>query len=165
MLSWHRPPHANFNGSYTFIITAACLNRAQIIGLSPSRMSQFEADLVAACSEFTQTLYAWCVLANHYHILVRTDHINELRKNLAKLHGRTSRAWNLQDTSVGRKVWYNYFDRDIKSDRHFWASLNYIHNSAVHHGYVDKWQDWPHTSAHEYLAEVGHDEAALIWRE
>ena len=165
LLPWHRPPHADFNDSCIFIITAACLNHEHVIGSSLARLGQFEADLIAACTNAAQKLYAWCVLANHYHVLVRTDQIKELRKQLAQLHGRTSRAWNVEDNSVGRKVWYNYFDRDMKSDRHFWASLNYIHNNPVHHRYVEKWQDWPYTSAHEYLAEVGHDEAERVWRE
>jgi len=164
-LPWHRPPHVDFQGAHTFIITAACLDHKHVIGASVARIGQFEVDLVAACAEAAQKLYGWSILPNHYHLLARTDRIKDLRRRLAQLHGRSSRSWNLEDDSVGRKVWYNYFDRDMKSDRHFWASLNYIHNNAVHHGYVEKWQDWPYTSAHEYLAEVGHDEAERVWHE
>ena len=164
-LPWHRPPHFDFTGSLTFIITAACLNHLPIIGISPERIAEYENLITANCQSFGARLYAWCILPNHYHLLVHTDNIKELRKLLGQLHGRTSRQWNIEDDAVGRKVWYNYFDREMKSDRHYFASLNYVHNNAVHHGYVGKWQDWPYSSAHQFLAEVGLDEAAKIWRE
>jgi putative transposase len=53
----------------------------------------------------------------------------------------------------------------MKSARHFWATLNYVLNNAVRHGYVERWQDWSYSNAVQYLAEVGHDEAERRWRE
>jgi putative transposase len=164
-LPWHRPPHVDFNGTFTFIITAACFNHLAIIGKSRERLEDFEEALLKACRDFSDSIFAWCILPNHYHLLLRTDRIEELRKGLGRLHGQTSRKWNLEDDSVGRKVWYNYFDREMKSTRHYFASLNYVHNNAVHHGYVEKWQDWPHSSVHEYLNNVGYDEVLRIWVE
>lgn len=164
-LPWHRPPHLDFAGSFTFIITAACFEHRHIIGKSLKRIGDFEQILLETCSKVCESIYAWCILPNHYHLLVRTSRIKELRKLLGQLHGRTSRLWNKEDDSLGRKVWYNYFDREMKSDRHYWASLNDVHNNGVHHGYVEHWQDWPYSSAHVYLEEVGRDEAARIWRE
>ena len=164
-LPWHRPPHLRFEGNHCFIITAACYEHAHIMGKSTDRMDAFQQSLVETFNETGARLRAWCIWPNHYHLLGQTEKLAELRKQIGRLHGRTSRQWNLQDQTVGRKVWYNYFDRDMKSDRHYWASLNYVHNNAVHHGYVDKWQDWPFSSVHEFLEDVGHDEAARIWRE
>ncbi|MEP6912446.1 MAG: hypothetical protein ABI923_06815 [bacterium] len=47
----------------------------------------------------------------------------------------------------------------MKSERHFWATLNYVHHNPVHHGYAKHWQDWPWSSAREFLEEVGHEKA------
>ena len=52
-----------------------------------------------------------------------------------------------------------------KSYGHFWASVNYIHHNPVHHGYVEKWQDWPWSNAADFIERVGHKTAAKIWRE
>src|SRR5215475_7935649 len=106
-------------------------------------MSECECALLDLCCEFATTLYAWCILPNHYHLLLRTDRLTEFRKQLGKFHGRTSFKWNVEDSKRGRKVWRNCLDRGIKSHRHFWATMNYIHNNPVHHGYVKRWQDWP----------------------
>ena len=164
-LPWHRPPHRDFVGPVTFIITAACYEHRHVIGSSPDRMSDFEQSVIDACETVGARVFAWCVLPNHYHLLTRTDNIKLLRKELGKVHGRTARTWNQEDEQLGRRVWFNFFDRDMKSDRHFWASLNYVNNNALHHGYVEKWQDWPYSSVHHYLEEIGQDEARRIWLE
>ncbi|HXI88717.1 MAG TPA: hypothetical protein VNO24_01765 [Blastocatellia bacterium] len=52
----------------------------------------------------------------------------------------------------------------MKSERHFWASLNYVHHNPVHHGYVERWQDWPWSSAAEFLQRVAREKAAEIWK-
>ncbi len=128
-------------------------------------MADFELSLLETCKTTGAHIFAWCILPNHYHLLTRTDNIKLLRKEIGKTHGRTSRKWNLEDGEVGRKVWFNYVDRDMKSNRHYWASLNYVHNNAVHHGYVERWQDWPYSSVHQFLESTGRDEARRIWKE
>ena len=55
-------------------------------------------------------------------------------------------------------------DRRIRSDEHFWATLNYVHHNPVRHGYVARWTDWPWSSAGEYLQATGRHEAARVWR-
>jgi putative transposase len=128
-------------------------------------MSKCEDAVLAACSQAATQTYAWCVLPNHYHLLVRTDDLKSLTKALGQFHGRSSYAWNQEDDTRGRKVWHRAFDRAIRSDRHFWVTVNYIHHNPVHHGYVDKWQDWLWSSAKEFLELVGRDEASRMWRE
>ena len=164
-LPWHRPPHWEFTGSNTFIITAACFEHQPIIGKSLRRLGELEKELADCCARSSATLYAWSILPNHYHLQAQTEDIQLLRKEIGKVHGRTAVKWNREDGTVGRKVWFNYFDRDMKSGRHFWATKNYIHNNPVHHGYVEKWQDWPFSSVHQYLEEVGREEALRNWKE
>ena len=53
----------------------------------------------------------------------------------------------------------------MRSDRHFWASLNYVYHNPVHHGYVVRWTDWPWSSASPYLAQTGPTDAARIWHD
>jgi len=56
-------------------------------------------------------------------------------------------------------------DRVMRSERHYWATLNYIHHNPVHHGYVERWPDWPWSSASGFLEQLGRDEAEQIWLE
>ena len=91
--------------------------------------------------------------------------MKELRKQIGVLNGRTAFEWNGEDDARGRIVWRNCFERAMKSPRHYFASLNYVLNNPVHHGYVEKWQDWPWSNAREYLAKIGNERATEIWRE
>jgi putative transposase len=162
---WHSPPHFKYEGEQQYFITAACYEHQHIIGQSSERMNECEEAVIKLCRKFCLDLYAWCILPNHYHSLVRTEHIEELRHALGQFHGRSSYQWNGEDNQRGRKVWHNCFERRIKSERHFWATLNYIHNNPVHHGYVTSWQDWPWSSAQSFLEKVGREKAIEIWRD
>jgi len=155
-LPWHSPPHLDYVGFVTFIITAACYEHTPVIGKSAERMAECEKDILEVCQNLAAQVFAWCILPNHYHILVRTDEIDALRKEIGSFHGRSARFWNKEDNAPGRKVWFNCFDREMKSSRHFWASVNYISHNAVKHGYVQKWQDWAFSSAHNYLEQLLH---------
>jgi putative transposase len=161
----HSPPHWQFIGRRQFIINAACYQHQHHIGRRPERMTGFENDLLDVCGKFAASTYAWCILPNHYHVLVKTDDIGALRRELGRLHGRSSFKWNGEANQRGRRVWFNCFDRDIRSHRHFWASVNYIHHNPVKHGHADSWQDWPWSSAAEFLERVGRERALQIWRE
>ena len=160
----HSLPHFDFAGEHQFLISAACYEHAHIIGLSSERMTDFEENLLCECEKYSLKIYAWCILPNHYHILVKTDKIKELRKEIGLIHGRFSFKWNGEDSLRGRIVWRNCFERRIKSERHFYASLNYVLNNAVHHGYVENWQDWIWSNASEYLNKIGKEKAIETWK-
>ena len=160
---WHSPPHREtVDGRY--LITAACYEHAPLIGTSVKRLASFESDLLDICREFTTAVWAWAILPNHYHVLLEAPVVSELLRALGQLHGRTSYVWNSEDAMRGRKVWHGAVETAMKSERHFWATINYIHNNPVKHGYVACWQDWPFGNAGEYIDEIGRDEAERVWR-
>jgi putative transposase len=162
---WHSPPHWDAGFSDRYLVTAACYEHAPIIGQNHKRMAECEEGVLATCREFCKAIFAWCVLPNHYHVVIETAGMDRLAVELGKFHGRSSHAWNGEDDCRGRKVWFRCFDRQIRSLRHFWASVNYVHHNPVHHGYVDKWSGWPWSSASEFLEKFGREKAEKIWRE
>jgi putative transposase len=163
-MPWHSPPHSGSQrGEYH--VTAACFEHHPIIGNSLARMETFSVTLVRTLETLANGIHAWCLLPNHYHVLVSAPDLPVLLSGLGKMHGRTSFAWNGEEHCRGRKVWFNAVDRYMRSDAHHWATMNYIHHNPVRHGYVEKWQDWPFSSATEYLRQMGPDRAADLWRE
>jgi putative transposase len=162
---WHAPPHFEYVGEKEYILTSACFEHKPIIGLSQQRMAECEKLLLELCHSLDLVLFAWCILPNHYHLLVRTAYIKDLLAEIGRFHGSSSHRWNGEDATRGRKVWYRCFERSMKSSRHFFATLNYIHHNPVKHGYVSSWQDWPFSSGNDFLDLVGRDRAIEIWRE
>lgn len=159
----HRPPHFYEVAGY-YHISAACYEHAPFIGKAPERMASFCNQLLTTLADIVAEVSAWCVLPNHYHLLVDIADLKKFMIALGKFHGRTSYLWNGEENRRGRKVWHNAGDRHIRTEAHFWATLNYIHHNPVHHGYVEKWTDWPYSSLHAFLEAVGREKAANIWR-
>jgi putative transposase len=157
---WHRPPHYD-QGNIHYHLVGACYEHQPYIGQSPERMAEF-CELLLEALPASPT--AWCVLPNHYHVLIRLSDIKETITLLGMLHGSTSFRWNAEETARGRKVWHSVSDRGMRNGDHFWATLNYIHHNPVKHGYVDRWTDWPFSSAGDYLEEVGREQAVEIWK-
>jgi putative transposase len=159
---WHGPPHPEAAGAYR-IVTAACYEHRKVLN-SVKRLEWFEGELLLVLRDAELSCAAWCVLPNHYHVLVQVADMRTFARSLGQLHGRTAFTMNDQDGTCGRKVWYRCQDRCMRSEGHFFASLNYIHNNPVKHGYVLKWQDWPFSSAHWYLDTRGRDWLVQIWQ-
>ena len=161
----HSLPHFDFEGEQRYLISSACYEHSHIISKSHERMSECEEEILEVCRKGSLEIYAWCILPNHYHILLKTAEIKELRNEIGRFHGRSSFRWNGEDNTRGRSIWRNCFERKIKSARHFYASLNYVLHNAVHHGYVEHWQDWVWSNATEYLENIGKEKAIAMWKE
>jgi len=160
---WHGPPHGMEKRWQH--ISAACYEHQPILGASPDRMSAFEKDLLCVLAPVSEGVSAWCVLPNHYHLLLQCINLPAVRKALGTLHGRTSHDWNVEDGMQGRTCWHRCLLKAVKSESHRWATLNYIHHNPVHHGYAGRWMDWPFSSAERYLVVVGRDFAEKMWKD
>ena len=170
---WHRPPHFTGHDLDTeryraFHLSAACYEHCPFIGTSPERIAQCEEQILSELKPHCDEIHAWSVLPNHYHILIElseTASLDDILGAVGQFHGRSSYQWNGQDNARGRRVWYQRTERAIRTERHFWATMNYVHHNPVRHGYVRKWQDWPFSSARRFLESMGRDEVARIWQE
>ncbi|WP_425496125.1 transposase [Oceanipulchritudo coccoides] len=127
-------------------------------------MTEFLDELFQCVSAVDFQIHAYCLLPNHYHLLVEGDRVERLRKSIGLLHGRSSYYWNGEDNTRGRKVWYRTFDRLIHTQRHFYTTLNYLHYNPVKDGYCTKMTEWPWSSVKAFVKEVGRKKAAEIWQ-
>ena len=128
-LPFHSPPHIEFEGRTRYLITATCFEHKHIIGHSLERMAECEAGVLEVCQKLNAEVFAWCILPNHYHFLAQTNDLDALTKSLGKFHGSSSFEWNGAENTRGRQVWCKCFSRSIRSERHFWATVNYVHQN------------------------------------
>lgn len=160
----HAPPH-RYRQEGRYLLTAANYEHVKIMA-SVERRTDFESRLVAAMHGAGIEVFAWVILANHYHILVGVPSLNIVSPIFKQLHGATSREWNMADGQTGkRKVWYKFTDRAIRNDRHFYIVLNYIHHNPVKHGYVDDAHEWPWSSLENYMDAHGPEWLRTTWKE
>jgi REP element-mobilizing transposase RayT len=81
------------------------------------------------------TIFAWCLMANHYHVVLRTKEI-ELWRSMARLQGSFSRAFNRRHRYLGRLWQSRYRARVIDSEDHFRQVVAYVHLNPVAAGIV-----------------------------
>ena len=164
-LPWHSPPHRRSDRTDAYLFTAACYEHAPFIGESVDRLTTFESTLLETARPLSSELIAWVVLPNHYHFLARTPDCRAMLRALGTLHGRTSFQWNSEENSRGRRVWCGATETAMKSERHFWATINYIHYNPVKHRYVQRILDWPFSSALAFFQARGENEMRWLWKE
>lgn len=160
----HGPPHP-FRDSGCYLITAANYKHVPVMH-SPERRTEFENLLLEAVGRIDQAeIIGWVVLPNHYHLLIQLETLNHFSLPIKYLHGMTARTWNIIDQQTGlRHVWYKYSDRKIRSERHFYKTLNYIHYNPVKHGYVADVYAWPWSSMWMYYDNCGREWLRETWR-
>jgi putative transposase len=159
----HSPKHID-SGNRHYHITAACFEHQALIGATTARMTDFSHRLLDTLNQSSAQIHAWVVLPNHYHVLIHSASVLDSLKALGPLHGSTSHQWNGEDTARGRQVWCKAAETAMKSDGHFHATVNYIHHNPVKHGYVQKWTEWPWSSAIEFLQTHSRAEMQRLWQ-
>lgn len=164
----HSPPHPIKDQTF-YLITAACYEHKSHIG-SEERRQQLLNLLFEQFTNYGIELRGWVILPNHYHLLIyrenNSDNVSsfeQIGKVFQRVHGSTSRSWNLEDNAAGRKVWYRYSDRAIRSERHYYTTLNYVHYNTVKHGWSKSPYDWVCSSVHWYLEQQGRDFLRDAW--
>lgn len=151
----HKPPHLD-RGEGWYLITAATFEHRRHFS-DPRELQALETRLLEAFSGDSFKCAGWVVLPNHYHLLVQTRSLILVGQAIGPVHGRSSRYVNLRDQTPGRRVWYKFTDRKIRSDGHFWAILHYIVHNPVKHQYVEAAHEWSWSCVHELIAEHGED--------
>lgn len=157
----HQPPHPLRDRTY-YLLTAACYEHRRHMQAQARRKAVFEA-LREQADRYKITLRAWVILPNHYHLLVEIVDFDVLSEFFRRVHGPKARQWNQEDHTPGRKIWYRYSDRAIRSVRHYAVTLNYIHYNPVKHGWVASPYAWKESSLHWYKAFFGRDWLRSLW--
>jgi len=158
----HAPPH--FRGvSGEYLITAACYEHRPIFQ-DPGDLSWLADEVLSGFIEAGLTYRGWVFLPNHYHVLLKTKDLSIVSEVLRLLHSRIATTINGRQRQRGRRIWYRFSDRFIRSERHHWASVNYLHYNPIKHGYVDQMTMWPWSSIHEYVEEHGKEWFLQTWR-
>ena len=96
-------------------------------------------------------LFAWVILENHYHLLLKTDKGKDLSKFIQLFHGGSSFEINKLDNISNRQIWFNYWDRCIRDEQDFENHCDYIHFNPIKHELVKKPEDYLFSSYKNFL--------------
>jgi putative transposase len=159
----HAPPHLEQAEGWFLITASTYEHRARFI--TEDDRGRLLDELFTELQAVEIPCRGWVVLPNHYHLLVQCRPFSVISQPLRRVHGRTAVELNRRLSLVGQQVWYRFSDRQIRSERHYYTTLNYIHFNPVKHGYVEKPLDWPCASVHWYMEHFGVEWLRKVWRE
>jgi putative transposase len=132
---WPHAPKHQLAESGTFMVTTGTYQKAHLFNTA-ERLDLFEQHLLSTAHRYEWCLEAWAVFSNHYHFVGYTNGKNQLRDFLTELHANTARELNRLDAALGRKVWHNFWDKQLTFEKSYLARLNYVDQNAVKHGLV-----------------------------
>jgi len=146
----HNPPHW-FQVNTIYMLTASIYQGEHVIQ-SPERKIVWRDSFIKAAKLYNWRIVAWVVLNNHYHAIVESsENPSSLSKFTASYHKFTSRKWNDEENTPGRKVWWNYWDTCIRTEKDYYNRLKYIFWNPVKHGIVKNLEDYPFSSYQDFL--------------
>lgn len=155
MFKIHRPPHYYLDDTIYFL-SSGTLYKTHFFG-SDTHKAIIQNLLGECLKEDKCGLYAWTILPNHYHLLLKITKGVDLAVFVRKLHSKSAIAINKLDKKHGRQIWYNYWDTCIRLEKDFWMRFNYIHQNAVKHGYAEKMEHYKFSSFNHYLKNKGQE--------
>jgi REP element-mobilizing transposase RayT len=96
------------------------------------------------------TVYAWCLMGNHYHLVLKTFDV-DLWRSMARLQGRVARGFNRRHRYLGRLWQSRYRARVIDSIEYFRQVVAYVHLNPVAAGVVEDPARFPYSGHREII--------------
>lgn len=111
-----------------------------------------------SAKRFDLTLHAYCLMPNHYHLLVESG-AGRLSRAMQHLSGRFTQMINYRDGRDGPLFRGRFASVAITRDEQIVNVSRYLHLNPVSAGLVGNAEDWPWSSAGAYLGS----NACPIW--
>jgi len=159
----HKPPHLGQADGWYFM-TAACFEHRHHFK-APNELTALSQRLLERFRNAAISLAGWVVMPNHYHLLVNVHDTKQIGITVGPVHGRSGQYANKRDNETGRRVWYKYADRKVRSERHFYTCMHYMIMNPVKHAFSETPADWAWSCYHELLVEHGSEWIANLQRD
>lgn len=112
-------------------------------------------------AEIPATLFAYCLMPNHYHFVLRQDGDVPLSTFVGRLFQRYTQAYNGQEGRTGPLFAGRFRAILVDSDEYLIHLARYIHLNPVTAGLCREPGEWPYSN---YLEWVGQRAGTLVDR-
>ena len=113
----------------------------------------FLLQILQECKELCNfELYAYCLMGNHVHLLLRVldDNLETIMKRIA---GRYVYWFNIKYKRIGHLLQDRFKSEPVEDDAYFLTVLRYIHQNPVKAKICKKPEDYPYSSYAAYISE------------
>lgn len=110
----------------------------------------FLIELRDACGQYHVQVHGYCILPNHYHLLLHTPEAG-LSPAMQRLSSRFTQAMNRHRERDGPLFKGRFRSVAVRDDAHLVKVSQYIHLNPVEAGLAAKPEDWRWSSAGAYI--------------
>ena len=148
-----RPLRLEFADALYHVTARGNERRAIFLGDLDADRTLFLSTLAQTVERFDWVCHAYCLMTNHYHLLIETPDAN-LSKGMRQLNGVYTQHVNRSHGRVGHLFQGRYKGILVEKEAYLLELARYIVLNAVRAGMVTTPEDWPWSS---YRATAGID--------
>jgi putative transposase len=149
MPDWPHAPIHRLDSDGVYFVTAGTYEKDHFLR---GRLGDFQELFFRLAKAHTVELRAWAFFTNHYHFIAAGSTLGEF---IARLHALSALSLNKADRMPGRKIWFQFWDKQLTFQRSYLARLKYVHENAVHHQLVLQAENYRWCSAGWFREHAG----------
>ena len=146
-----RPLRIEYPGAWYHVMNRGAQRRAIVEG--DADRACFEDVLGATSERFRVEVHAWCLMANHYHLMVRTPEGN-LGRAMRHLNGVYTQHFNRRHGRDGA-LFRGRYKAVLVEAQAYWTHLSrYVHRNPLEAGAVAELSAYPWSSYPAYVGKA-----------
>jgi putative transposase len=126
-------------------------NRRQQTFFDDGDFALYRDLLAEAARKAGSSIWSYCLMPNHVHLIVVPTDEDGLRRTFADAHRRYTGFINARERWTGH-LWQGRFGAVAMDEAHLAAAARYVALNPVRAKLVDRAEDWPWSSARAHLA-------------
>jgi putative transposase len=138
-----RPLRLEFAGALYHVTSRG--NERKAIYLNEADYQAFLELVVQVCERFNWVVHAYCLMTNHYHLLLETPDAN-LSDGMRQLNGVYTQIFNRTHSRVGHLFQGRFKAILVQKDSYLLEVSRYIVLNPVRAAMVDRCEEWPWSS-------------------
>ena len=102
-------------------------------------------------NEFQFDLYAYCLMSNHVHLLIKEINIGDIVGIMKKILTHYAGWFNRKYKRSGSLIANRYKSECVKNDEYLFSLVRYIHQNPVKAGIIEKTEEYQWSSYTDYI--------------
>jgi putative transposase len=118
---------------------------------APEDYNYFKDVIKKLKDEFCFSIYAYCLMSNHIHILIKEKNEYDLSTIMQRIFIRYARYFNQKYSRSGSLIGNRFKSKAVEVDSYFFPLIVYIHRNPVEAGMEIIPEHYPYSSCRDYF--------------